>query len=295
MTPKREVTSKTYAEAAIALFLFACIPVVIRYVSANPITIGIARLVIATTGMGLVMRGRDQFRRLPRADLARLCVIGLFFFAHWMAYFFSIKVSSASIGTIGLSTYGIHLLILGAIFGRARFGVIDALAVTLAVAGATLTVPVLSLTNSSTLGMFLGVLAGFFYAVLPILHQRWSHLSSPIRAFGQFTVALVLFLFLLPMSRWDLRPIDWVWLAFLGVGSTFVGHGLWVGVTTRLRPATTSIIYYGNVPIAIALSVLVLGEPLTPRIASGAALIVGGSVIGLVAQARAARVVRIEN
>jgi drug/metabolite transporter (DMT)-like permease len=292
----RVVTPRTFVEAAIALVLFACIPVVIRYVSANPFTIGIVRLVIATTGIALVMRDRAALRALPRADLLRLVVIGIAFAAHWLAYFFAIKASSASIGTIGISTFGIHLLILGAIFGRSRFGVVDALAVAFAITGATLTVPELSLKNESTLGLLLGVLAGFFYATMPILHQRWSHMSSSIRALGQFAVALVLFLFFLPMARWDLRPIDWAGLAFLGVGSTFVGHGLWVGVTTRLKPSTTSIIYYGNVPIAIALSVLVLGEPLTPRIAGGAALIVGGSVIGLVGQAvRAKRELRTEN
>jgi drug/metabolite transporter (DMT)-like permease len=212
-------------------------------------------------------------------------VIGFFFAAHWLAYFFAIKASSASIGTIGLSTYGIHLLVLGALFGRSRFAVVDALAVTLAIAGAVLTVPELSLRNASTVGMLLGVLAGFFYAVLPILHQRWAYMSSSIRAFGQFAFAFVLFLFFLPLARWDLRPIDWAGLAFLGLGSTLVGHGLWVRVTTRLRPSTTSVIYYGNVPIAIGLSVFFLGEPLTPRIAGGAALIVGGSIVGLVAQA----------
>ncbi|MBI2214971.1 MAG: DMT family transporter [Acidobacteria bacterium] len=286
---RREVTSKTFGEAAIALVLFACIPVVIRYVSANPFTIGIVRLAIATTGIGLVMRDRAALRALPRADIGRLVIIGIAFAAHWLAYFFAIKASSASIGTIGISTFGIHLLILGAIFGRSRFGVVDVFAVALAIAGATLTVPELSLENDSTLGLLLAILAGFFYATLPILHQRWSHMSSSIRAFGQFAVALVLFLVTLPMARWDLRPIDWAGLAFLGIGSTFVGHGLWVAVTTRLKPSTTSIIYYGNVPIAIALSVTILGEPLTPRIAGGAALIVGGSVVGLVAQARAAR------
>ena len=286
MDSSREVTSRTFSEAALALVLFGCIPVVIRYVSANPYTIGIVRLVIATTAVALIMRDRDAIRALRRADVARLCLIGVFFFAHWLAYFLAIKTSSASIGTIGLSTYGIHLLILGALFGRSRFSVIDALAVTLAIAGAIVTVPELTLKNDATLGMLLGTVSAIFYATLPILHQRWAHMSSSVRALGQFGVALVLFLCFLPKARWDLRPIDWAGLAFLGLGSTFVGHGLWVRVTTRLRPSTTSILYYASVPIAIALSVLLLGEPLTPRIAGGAALIIGGSLVGLVAQWR---------
>jgi drug/metabolite transporter (DMT)-like permease len=269
------------AETAVALLLFGCIPVVIRYVEANPYTIGIVRLAIASAGLALLMRGRSVIRPLSRVDLARLTLIGALFFAHWIAYFFAIKISSASIGTIGLSTYGIHLLILGSIFGGSRFTIADAVAVALAIVGVLLTVPEFSLGNRSTVGILLGTASALFYAALPILHQRWSHMSSSVRALGQFSVALVCFLLFLPKADWTLRPIDWAGLAFLGFASTLVGHGLWVRITTRLRPATTSIVYYGSVPIALVLAVIVLGEPLTGRTIVGAALIVGGGVVGL--------------
>jgi drug/metabolite transporter (DMT)-like permease len=61
---------------------------------------------------------------------------------------------------------------------------------------------------------------------------------------------------------------------------------MWVRVTTRLPLSATSIIYYGNIPFAVLLSVLVLREPLTARTMSGALLIIGGSVWGLVMKAR---------
>jgi drug/metabolite transporter (DMT)-like permease len=286
-SPPREVTTSTILETAVALLLFGCIPVVIRYVEANPYTIGIVRLVIATAGLAVIMRDRHALRALPRADLTRLVAIGVLFFAHWIVYFFAIKVSSASIGTIGLSTYGIHLLVLGAIFGGSRFTAVDTVAVTLAIGGVVLTVPEFSLGNESTLGLLLGTVSAFFYATLPILHQRWSHMSSSIRALGQFAVALACFLLFLPKAEWSLRPVDWMGLVFLGAASTLVGHGLWVRVTTRLRPATTSIVYYGSVPIAIALAVILLGEPLTTRMAIGGSLIVGGSILGLIWRWRA--------
>lgn len=41
-----------------------------------------------------------------------LFIIGAIFGLHWLTYFLSIKLSSASIGVIGVSTFGIHLLIL---------------------------------------------------------------------------------------------------------------------------------------------------------------------------------------
>jgi len=62
---------------------------------------------------------------------------------------------------------------------------------------------------------------------------------------------------------------------------TLIGHSLWVRVTTKLSPSVTSIVYYGNIPIAIALSVMVRGESLAGRTLIGASMIIFGSILGL--------------
>lgn len=285
MPPGRGAAA-TLVEAFIAVVLFGCIPVVVKLVSANAWTIGVVRLSVATAGLFILIRFRGRIPRLPRADLARLALIGFLFFAHWLTYFLAIKASTASIGAIGLSTYGIYLLVLGAAFGHGRLHAVDVIAVLLAIAGAVAIVPGLDLHDEVTVGMLLASLSALFYATLPILHQRWSHMPSPIRALGQFSFALFFFLLFLPKTEWSLSRIDWAGLAFLALGSTLIGHSLWVGVTTRLSPYATSILYYGNLPVAILLSVAILGETLRVRTAVGAILIMGGSLLGLGSQWR---------
>jgi drug/metabolite transporter (DMT)-like permease len=90
-------------------------------------------------------------------------------------------------------------------------------------------------------------------------------------------------------TNWTLTTRDWAGLLFLAIGVTLIAHSLWVRVTTRLSPSATSIVYYGTIPITITLGVLILGEPLTLRTVLGAALIVGGGVIGLVARSVGSR------
>lgn len=276
----------TLTEAFIAVALFGCIPVLVKLVSANAWTIGVVRLSVATLGLFVLIRMRGRLPRLPGRDVLRLAIIGAIFFGHWLTYFFSIKASSASIGAIGLSTYGVYLLILGAAFGHGRLHAIDVIAVLLAIAGAVAIVPSFDLGNDVTLGMALATLSAFLYATLPLLHQRWSHMPSRIRALGQFAFALFFFLLFLPKTDWALSPRDWAGLAFLALGSTLIGHSLWVTVTTRLSPYATSIVYYGNLPIAIVLSMVVLGESLRPRTVLGAVLILAGSLLGLGSQWR---------
>lgn len=271
-------------EAFIAIVLFGCIPVVVRWVDANAYTIGIVRLAIASAGIAAFMAFRGELRRIPRRDLARLAVIGLLFFGHWLTLFLAVKTSSASIGAIGLSTYGVDLILLSAIFTPQKTRLTDIVAVIVAATGAVLVVPSFNLQNRVAAGMLLGCLSALMYATLPLLHQRWSHIAGGTRALGQFTFALLAFLLFLPKAEWDLAPRDWAGLLFLAVAVTLIGHTLWVRVTTRLPAATTSVIYYGNIPIAVALGVVLLGEPLTGRMLLGAALIVGGSVFGLLAR-----------
>lgn len=277
---------RTAIHAAIALVLFGCIPVVVRTIAANAYTIGIVRLAVATIGLGAVMAFRGELRRVAPADLFRLAIIGVLFFGHWLTLFLGIKASSASIGAIGLSTYGAHLLILGSIFG-ARVRWTDGVAVLIAITGAVLVVPSFDLRNETALGMLLASASALMYASLPLLHQRWAHIDTRTRALGQFAFALLFFLAFLPKAEWTLGTRDWLGLAFLAVGVTLIGHSLWVSVTTRLTPASTSILYYANIPIAIALSTLALGERLTLRMAIGAALIIGAGIFGLVTRASA--------
>lgn len=280
---------RTAIDAAIALVLFGCIPVIVRSVSANAYTIGIVRLTIAAAGLAAVLRMRGRLHRVPARDAGRLAVIGLLFFGHWLTLFLAVKASSASIGAIGLSTYGAHLLILGALFTPNRVRVTDVLAVLLAAIGAVLVVPSFTLRNDVTQGMLLSTASALLYATLPLLHQRWSHIENDTRALGQFAFALAFFLLFAGRADWTLTRGDWAGLLFLGVGVTLVGHSLWVRVTTRLSPSATSILYYANIPIAIALSALFLGERLTLRSGSGAALIILAGVLGLAARAQGKR------
>lgn len=271
-------------EAFLAILLFGCIPVVVRWVHANPYTIGIVRLAIASGGIAILMALRGELRRVDARDVRRLAIIGFLFFGHLLTFFLAIKVSSASVAAIGLSTYGVDLLLLGALVSGRHTRITDIVAVLAAATGAVLVVPSFDLRDRVVIGMLLSCASALMYASLPLLHQRWSHIPTSTRALGQFFFAFLAFSLFLGKANFDLGARDWAALLFLGAGATLIGHSLWIHVTTHLSPAMTSVVYYGNIPIAIALSVLLLGEPLTTRTVIGATLIIGGSVFGLLAR-----------
>jgi drug/metabolite transporter (DMT)-like permease len=271
-------------EATIAVLLFSTLPVTIRAVGANPYTIGIFRLAVATAAVAILLAFRGELRRLPTRDALRLAVIGLAFFAHWLTLFYAVKISSASIAAIGQSTYGIDLLLFAALFTRQRIGPRSIAAVVVAAIGAILVVPEFTFGNKGTIGLTLACVSAALYAALPLLHQRWTAIPTATRTLGQFGFALLFFLLFAGRADWSLRPRDWAGLIYLAAGVTVIGHSLWVRVTTQLPSRTTSIVYYANIPIAVILGVLLLNEPLTARMIVGALMIIAGSVYGLASQ-----------
>jgi drug/metabolite transporter (DMT)-like permease len=277
----RQASLRIAVEAGVALLFFGSIAVVVKFVSANAFTIGIARLGITVGILLPFLLLTKRLRGVSLADVRPLAIMGVFFALHWLTFFFSIKVGSASIATIGLSTYGVHLVVLGWFFNRNRATRVDLLVLALAIAGTILVVPEFSIQSKGVIGLGLGMLSGFFYAFLPILHQKHSHLPASTRALGQFVFAFVVFLMFWPLSDWNLSTRDWSGLLFLAVMCTLVSHTIWVRVTTTLSTRTTSVIYYLYVPVSLILSVVVLDERVDAAMIAGAVLIILANVLGV--------------
>jgi len=235
-------------------------------------------------GALVLFKNKSRLRLILAKDWRVLVSLGAFFALHWLTFFTSIKISSASIAAIGLYTYGIHLIFLGWFFRKATVKATDILAIVMAVFGSVLVVPEFTLQNSTTLGLCMSILSGFFYACLPIIHQKNPQVPISVRALGQFLFAFIFFLVFYPLTDWHLSFNDWGGLIFLAVACTFVAHTLWVRVTTVLSTVTISVISYMVVPIALLLSYILLNEPMGIAKLTGAAIIVFANLVGISSQ-----------
>ncbi len=273
--------------AFIAILLMSFVPVIIRWVSANEATIGIIRLGIGAAGIGLILLMTKKWQKLRQREMLWLGLLGLFFALHWFSYFKSIKMSSASLASIGVATFGIHLLLLNYLILKEKLKISDFIAVLLSLTGIYIASPentalssIHSLQESGKLdGFLLAIFSGFLYACLPLINRQLTQLSTNMRAFGQFSGALVLFLCLLPQADFNLPATDWHGLIILGVFSTLIAHTLWIKASTELPTSFTAVIYYGYVPLALFFSYLFLNEPLTWQKLTGATLIICANIL----------------
>ncbi len=267
-------------DAAIALFIFAFVPVVVKFTSANPFTIGLFRLAVAACLIGLVYRKQIDWSAFKKKTVWKLVVIGFCFFFHWLTYTFSIKLSGPSICVLGMATYGVQLIFYGALFlgYHVRFKNIACLIAILC--GVALVIPSWDFHNNTTLGLALALLSASFYSVIPIMLQKSHEFSQETRIFAQFSVAMIGYGIFAGEAEWiTLTTSDWVSLVFLAVFGTFIAHSLWSRVTTRLPTTTSGIIYYLITPAAMLLSHLFLGEELSDKQQIGGAIILVAALI----------------
>lgn len=255
----------------------------------DSVALGICRLGLASLGMTVLLASRWQSTRTElqrwnwRTSRALLWV-GLAFGVHWLLFFLSIKIGSAAIGTIGFSTYGLHLILLGWLLGRGQITAVDLIGLSLACVGTWLLIPEFSFENNDTVGLVIGIFSGLAAALLPLLHQRYADIDGNLRAWGQFTLALPVFLCCLPLASWDYQPSDLPLILYLGLGIALVGHGLWVHAVTVLPTTTTSILSYLYLPLSLILGYLTLGEKLAGRALLGTALVLAANAIVIIGQ-----------
>lgn len=267
--------------ALVATVFFCSAPTCVRAIGMNVFTLGIARLGLASVGMLAVLLWQRKFT--PRSWSARtwqaMLLVGLVFGIHWLLFFTSIKLASAAIGAIGLSTYGIHLLVLGWLMGMGRVTIVDLVGLALAITGTLLLVPEFSLKDEYTLGLIAGVLSGLAAATLPLLHQRFADVDGNLRTWGQFTFALPIFFFFWSGTEWHVASGDILLVLYLGLGVALVGHGLWIQAITALSTTTTSILSYLYLPGTLIFAYFAIGESLSGRMLMGTGCVLAANAL----------------
>lgn len=269
----------------LSICLQASVPVVIRGISAEPWGIGLTRLTFAAAAAWLLFPTARRWAQTTGRERWVLLLLGLTFALHWVTFFFSIKLGSAQLAAIGVSSYGIHVSFLGAWLLKHRTSWTHWVGLSLAIAGTVLVGGGFPEASGPQLfGFGLALLSGFFFALLPVLHQRHEHLGMGIRTFSQYAFGLIVFLPFARQANWELAVESWPGMLYLCTVGTLVAHTLWVKSSSVLPTTHSAIIYYFYVPVAAVLAYVFLGERLGWWQVLGAAAIIGGSLTGLLGE-----------
>ena len=238
---------------------------------------GFAVLALACFG-ALAKQTRWQMPTLR--DARGLLISGLLLAGHWVSFFVSVKVAGVAIATLGFASFPAFTVILEGLIFRERIRANEILLVLAVSAGLILVTPTFDLASQATEGLLWAVASGLFFSLLSLNNRAHSGRLPAVQAalWQNAVVALCLLPFAAPGLP-EVRPLDWVWIALLGIFCTGVAHSLFVASLAVIKARTAAVVFAMEPVYGITLAWLLFHETPTARMLLGGALIIVAIVV----------------
>lgn len=189
---------------------------------------------------------------------------GIFLGLHWWTYFISIQYSSVAIGVLTLFTFPLITAVLEPFYTKTKVSLRQIIGGLGIVIGVYFLVPEFSLENTTTQGVFFGVLSAFVYTLRNIITKK--HLSKiPAMTTLNYQLFFAFLTLSIPLlvsaTNFSFPPIkDFGFLVLLASIFTIGAHGLIVYCFKHFSASTVGIVGSLQVVYSTALAFLLLSE-----------------------------------
>ncbi len=220
---------------------------------------------IVTLSLALLLMRRLH---LPRGkNLARICACGFVLATHWVAFYASIQASIVSVGVACIATTSFFTALLNVFFNRKEGSWKEFVISFISIVGVLL---IFSLDVRYRLGIALGLLCSFAYAVFSMLHIRTAEATGEdsatmllyelVGGFLFLTVLIPLLIRWLPEGAVVPGRTDLLWLLLLGSVFTILPFLLQLHALRHLSAFTVNLAYNLEPVYSIVFAAILFGE-----------------------------------
>lgn len=253
-----------------------------KLAATTPMMISAGRALFAVLALGLAaLLWRTRSSTSPGLrQLALLGLGGLLLGGHWVSFFEAVNVSGVAIATLGFASFPAFTVLLEGLLFRERTQPFEYVMVGLVCLGLVLVTPEFDLASSATGGLLWAILSGFLFSLLSLLNRASAQGIDPVHAaLYQNLAVFVCFMPLAWPALHGVRPMDWLWIALLGIFCTGLAHSLFVASLRVLKARTAAVIFALEPVYGILFAWWLFSEQPTLRMVAGGALIVGAIFI----------------
>jgi drug/metabolite transporter (DMT)-like permease len=176
-------------------------------------------------------------------DVPSFILSGLFLAAHWVTYFYALKLSNVALGLLSLYTFPVMTALLEPLFFKIKFNPIHILLGLMVLLGIYILLPDLDFQSSYVKGVLLGILSAFCYAMRSLILKRHvAHYDGTMLMLYQLiivSIALLPFLFFMDTSAIQTQL---PYVIILALVTTAIGHTLFIRSLNHFSVSTASII-----------------------------------------------------
>ena len=190
-----------------------------------------------------------------------LIISSLFMAAHWISYFYALKLSNVALGMLSLFTFPVITALLEPFFLKTKFNPVHLILGTIILIGIYILAPEFNLESDDLKGILFGLFSAFCYSIrILILKQHVDHYPGSMLMFYQTSViTIVLFpvLFFMDVSGFQTQV---PYLLLLAIITTAIGHSLMVHSLKFFSASTATIIGSIQPVFGIIIAFVVVNE-----------------------------------
>ena len=194
-------------------------------------------------------------------DYMPFFISGIFMAAHWITYFYALKLSNVALGVLSLYTFPIIIALLEPLFFRIKFNPIYILLGLMVLTGLYILTPNFNIESNQVKGILFGIFSAFCYAIrILILKKQVANYNGTMLMFYQTVIISILLLPTLFFMDLSGLKTQFPYLILLAILTTAIGHSLMLHSLKFFSASTASIISSLQPIFGILLAILFLSE-----------------------------------
>ncbi len=251
----------------LAVFLAGWTGIFGRLISLSGLPLVWYRMIISVVTLAFALVIMRRFHIPVGKNLLRICGCGVVLAIHWVAFYASIQASNVSVGVACIATTSFFTALLNLVFNRREASWKEFLISFISIVGVLL---IFSLDVRYRLGIALGLLCAFAYAVFSMLHIKSARktgedsatmlLFEILGGFLFLTLCIPLFLQWMPAEAITPTRADIIWLLILGSVLTILPFLLQLHALRRLSAFTVNLAYNLEPVYSIVFAAIIFGE-----------------------------------
>ena len=190
-----------------------------------------------------------------------LVVSSLFMAAHWITYFYALKLSNVALGMLSLYTFPVITALLEPLFFKTKLNTIHLYLGILILGGLSIMTPEFNIENSNVRGILFGLISALCYSIrILILKKIVQNYHGSMLMFYQtfvITILLIPVIFLLDVSSFQSQI---PYLLILAIVTTAIGHSLMVHSLKFFSASTATLISSIQPVFGILIAFIIVNE-----------------------------------
>lgn len=229
---------------------------------------------------GFIRYRKIKFNLYSGREAVVILISGVLLGAHWITYFYALKLSNVAIGMLSLFSFPVITALLEPLFTKIKLDKVHILLGIMVLLGIFFLTPDFNIESSHVQGILLGLLSAILYALrILISKQLVTKYNGTLLMFYQLFILSIILLPVLALMDTSTIETEWPFVIILALMTTAIGHTMLVHSLKHFSGSTASIISSAQPVFGIIIAYFFLNEIPTKHTFFGGLIILSTVVI----------------